>query len=89
MPLTSEKKNEIIKKIGGNSVNTGTPEVQAALLTARIEELTHHLKQYPKDLSTERSLVNMVNKRKKLLNYLKEIDILRYRKIIKSLEIRK
>lgn len=89
MPLTAEKKKEIIKKFGGSPENTGTPEVQAALLTQRIEQLTQHLKSNPKDLATQRSLVLMVSKRKKLLNYLKDKDINRYRKIIKELEIRK
>lgn len=89
MPLTQEKKKEIIKKFGGSVQNTGAPEVQAALLTERIAQLTAHLKTNPKDLATERSLILMVNRRKKLLNYLKENDIQRYRKIVKELDIRK
>ncbi|MCS6979240.1 MAG: 30S ribosomal protein S15 [Flavobacteriales bacterium] len=89
MPLAPEKKKEIIKKFGGKVENTGSPEVQAALLTERIEQLTRHLKANPKDLATERSLILMVSRRKKLLNYLKEVDIERYRKVVKDLEIRK
>lgn len=89
MALTVEKKKEIIKKFGGRSENTGSPEVQIASLTQRIEQLTQHLKNNPKDLATQRSLVLMVSKRKQLLNYLKDNDINRYRKIIKDLDIRK
>ncbi|MCS6981033.1 MAG: 30S ribosomal protein S15 [Flavobacteriales bacterium] len=89
MPLTKEKKKEIIKKFGGSPQNTGSPEVQAALLTERIAQLTAHLKTNPKDRVTERSLILMVNHRKKLLNYLKRKDIQRYRKIVKELDIRK
>ena len=89
MYLTAEKKAEIFEKYGQSSTDTGSPEGQIALFTYRINHLTEHLKKNRKDFSTERALVNMVGKRKKLLGYLKNNDIERYRKIISELGIRK
>ncbi|GAB4134644.1 MAG: 30S ribosomal protein S15 [Bacteroidia bacterium] len=89
MYLTSDIKKEIFKKHGKSEKDTGSPEGQIALFTYRIQHLTNHLKQKPKDKNTERSLVNLVGKRKALLDYLKKNDIERYRAIIKKLEIRK
>lgn len=89
MYLTSEIKKEIFAKYGNSETNTGSAEAQIALFTFRIKHLTEHLKRNKKDLFTERSLVKLVNKRRDLLNYLKEKDISRYRKIIKELNIRK
>jgi small subunit ribosomal protein S15 len=89
MYLTAETKKEIFKKHGGSETNTGSAEGQIALFTFRIEHLSNHLKQHKGDFNTERSLVNLVGKRKKLLNYLKNKDIERYRAIIKELNIRK
>lgn len=89
MYLTPEKKAEIFEKHGQSSTDTGSPEGQIALFTYRINHLTEHLKKNRKDFSTERALVNMVGKRKKLLSYLKNNDIERYRKIISELGIRK
>lgn len=89
MYLTKEKKKEIFKKYGKSDTDTGSPEGQVALFTERINHLTEHLKQNRKDFSTERALVNMVGKRKKVLDYLKEKDIERYRAIISDLGIRK
>ena len=89
MNLTLEEKKEAIKKHGKSSNDSGTTEVQVAMFTTKINDLTNHLKANRKDYNTERALVNMVGKRKRLLNYLKEKDIARYRSIVKSLGLRK
>jgi small subunit ribosomal protein S15 len=89
MYLTSEVKKKIFKKNGGTEKNTGSAESQIALFTHRIEHLTAHLQTRKKDFNTQRALLNLVGKRRALLDYLKKIDISRYRAIIKSLEIRK
>jgi len=89
MHLTTEAKKEIFKKFGGTEANTGSAEAQIALFTERITHLTTHLKEHRKDFNTERSLVNMVGKRKRLLAYLKNKDIERYRAILKQLDLRK
>ncbi len=89
MYLTSEIKKEFFKEHGKSDIDTGSPEGQIALFTFRIKHLTEHLKKNKKDLFTQRSLVRMVGKRKRLLGYLKEKDIERYREIIKKLNIRK
>ena len=87
--LTKEAKQEIFKTHGGAATNTGNSEGQITLFTARIEHLTEHLKKNKKDHVTETSLVDMVGKRKQLLNYLKQSDIERYRAIIAKLGLRK
>jgi small subunit ribosomal protein S15 len=89
MPLTADKKKEIFKKFNTNETDTGTPEGQIAMFTSRIEHLTAHLNNNKKDVATERSLVLMVGKRRRLLNYLKTKDIERYREIVKKLKLRK
>lgn len=89
MYLTSDKKKEIFAEHGKGAVDTGSPEGQIALFTFRINHLTEHLKQNRKDYNTERSLLRMVGKRRKLLDYLKHNDIERYRAIIAKLGIRK
>jgi len=89
MYLTIEKKEEIFKTYGKSVTDTGTPEGQIALFTYRISHLTEHLKKNKKDFSTQRALIVMVGKRRKLLNYLKNNYIERYRKIIKELKLRK
>jgi small subunit ribosomal protein S15 len=89
MYLTAEKKQELFAKHGKSSTDTGSPEAQIALFTFRINHLTEHLKQNKKDFSTERALVMLVGKRRRLLDYLIKIDINRYRAIIKELGIRK
>ncbi len=89
MPLTKERKLEIIKEFGENDKDTGTTEVQVALLTARILELTDHLKIYKKDHASRRGLLKLVGQRRSLLKYLKRIDIERYRSLIKKLNLRK
>ncbi|MBE9481422.1 MAG: 30S ribosomal protein S15 [Bacteroidetes bacterium] len=89
MYLTTETKKDIFKKYGKSEFDTGSAEGQIALFTFRVKHLTDHLKKNKKDLNTERSLVRLVGKRRKLLDYLKEKDIERYRVIIKKLGIRK
>jgi small subunit ribosomal protein S15 len=87
--MTKEEKLEIIKKYGGNEKNSGKSEVQIALLTQRINELTGHFDVHKKDHHSRRGLMMMVGKRRKLLDYLMNKDIERYRAIIKELNIRK
>ncbi len=89
MYLTSEKKQEIFAQYGKDAKNTGSAESQIALFTYRIQHLTEHLKVNHKDFGTERALTKLVGKRRRLLDYLKERDIERYRAIIKELGIRK
>ncbi len=89
MYLTAEKKREIFEKYGNTETDTGSAEGQIALFTHRIKHLTDHLKKNKKDVFTQRSLIRLVGKRRKLLDYLKEKDIERYRAIIKELGLRK
>jgi small subunit ribosomal protein S15 len=89
MYLTAEKKQEIFGKYGKSNTDTGTSEGQIALFSYRINHLTQHLKSNKKDYSTERALVMLVGKRRRLLDYLKATEIERYRAIIKELGIRK
>ncbi len=89
MYLSAEKKKEIFTKYGKDDQDTGSAEGQIALFTYRIKHLTEHLKQNKKDLFTQRSLVRLVGKRRKLLEYLIEKDVTRYRAIIKELGLRK
>jgi len=86
--LTKKEKQEIINEYQRKEDDTGSPEVQIALLTARINELTNHLKEHKNDHHSRRGLLKMVGKRKKLLNYLKNNAIERYRELIDSLNIR-
>ena len=87
-PSTAVKK-EIFKKHGKSDKNTGSTEGQIALFTHRINEMTEHLKKSPKDKVTQRSLLNLVGKRRSFLDYLKASKLERYRSIIKELDIRK
>ncbi|MFW5644759.1 MAG: 30S ribosomal protein S15 [Bacteroidota bacterium] len=89
MYLTAEKKKELFKKFGKSETNTGSSEAQIAIFTERINHLTGHLKGNKKDYSTQRALLKLVGKRRRLLDYLKERDIARYRSIIKELKLRK
>jgi small subunit ribosomal protein S15 len=89
MYLTSETKKKIFKEHGGKESNTGISEGQIAVFTVRINHLTKHLQENPKDMGTKRSLVNLVGKRKRLLEYLKKTEIARYRAILKKLDIRR
>jgi small subunit ribosomal protein S15 len=84
-----EKKQEIISNFGNNDKDTGSAEVQIALLTTRITELTEHFKLHKKDHNSRRSLLKMVGSRRKLLKYLKRTAIERYRTILKKLNLRK
>ena len=86
--LGKEEKQEIIEKYQREEGDTGSSEVQIALLTARISELTDHLKEHQNDHHSRRGLLKMVGKRKKLLRYLKNNDVERYRNLIKKLDIR-
>ena len=87
--MTAEKKKEIFAQYGKNAADTGSTESQIALFTFRIQKLTQHVKENHKDLFTKRSLVNLVGKRRRLLDYLKANDIEKYRELIKQLGIRK
>lgn len=87
--LAKEKKQAIIAEYGRTPGDTGSPEVQIALLTARINELTEHLKENQKDHHSRRGLLKMVGQRRRLLAYLKGIDIERYRSLIERLGLRK
>ncbi len=89
MSLTKEMKLEVIKDFGKAETDTGSAEVQIALITRRIEDLTGHFKQNKKDHNSRRGLLKLVGKRRKLLNYLKNKDIERYREILKRLSLRK
>ena len=87
--LTQEAKQEIIEKFAVHEGDTGSPEVQIAVLTARITYLTEHLKEHKKDHHSRRGLLKMVGHRRRLLAYLNKKDIERYRAIIKALGLRK
>ena len=87
--MTKEEKAEIIKKYGANPNDSGKTEVQVALLTKRINDLTEHFNKHAKDHHSRRGLMMMVGKRRRLLDYLAKKDIARYRSIIKELNIRK
>lgn len=87
--ISKEKKTAIIKEFARSEGDTGSPEVQIAVLTERIQELTEHLKEHPKDHHSRRGLLKMVGQRRGLLGYLKEKDIERYRALIERLGLRK
>ncbi|HAK17422.1 MAG TPA: 30S ribosomal protein S15 [Lachnospiraceae bacterium] len=87
--ISKEKKEELIKAYGRTAGDTGSPEVQIAILTERITELTEHMKKNPKDFHSNRGLLKMVGQRRGLLDYLKGKDIERYRALIEKLGIRK
>ena len=87
--ISKEQKEQIVAQYGRTAGDTGSPEVQVAILSERIKNLTEHLKVHKKDHHSRRGLLKMVGKRRGLLNYLKEVDIERYRAIIASLGIRK
>lgn len=89
MYLSTEKKEEIFKKYGGDAKNTGSTEGQIALFTYRINHLTEHLKSNRKDFGTQKALLDLVGKRRSLLDYYKKKDIVKFRELIKELGIRK
>lgn len=87
--INAEKKQDLIKKHALHESDTGSPEVQIAILSERIRELTEHLKEHKKDHSSRRGLLMMVGQRRRLLNYLTKVDARRYERIIKEVGIRK
>ena len=87
--IAKEKKQAIIKEFGRTEGDTGSPEVQVAILTARINDLNEHFKVHPKDHHSRRGLLKMVGQRRNLLAYLKSKDIERYRTLIEQLGLRK
>jgi small subunit ribosomal protein S15 len=89
MAFTKELKQEIINEFGANAQDTGSTEVQIALLTARIRELTEHFKVNKKDHASRRGLLKMVGQRRRLLRYLKNNDIDKYRELLLKLNLRK
>ena len=88
MSLTSAQKSEIIQQYKRSEKDTGTPEVQVSLMTSRIKDLTEHFKIHKKDVHSRRGLQQLVNKRRKLLKYLKRTDTARYATLIKKLGLR-
>ncbi len=89
MPLTKEQKSEIVGKFGENAKDTGKTEVQIALLTERIKELTEHFKTHKKDHNSRRGLLKLVGQRRRMLDYLARKDLEKYRSLIQELGIRK
>ncbi len=89
MALFTYQKAQVVKQFQRTPMDTGSSEVQVALLTARIRDLTDHFKNHKKDVHSRMGLVKMVNRRKKLLNYLRKTEPLKYTKIIADLELRK
>ena len=89
MSLTKEKKTEVIGKFASHEGDTGSPEVQVALLTARINDLTEHLRAHRKDHHSRRGLLMLVGQRRRLLNYLNRHDVERYRSIVQELGLRR
>ena len=89
MYLTADKKKEIFEKFGKSVSDSGATESQIALFTERINHLTQHLKMNKKDYSTQRALLKLVGKRRRLLDYLKDKDIEKYRELLKALKLRK
>lgn len=89
MSITAERKAELIKEYATGTNDTGSPEVQVAILTERIANLTEHLKEHKKDFHSERGLLIMVGQRRRLLDYLKGKDTGRYEALIKSLKLRR
>ena len=87
--ITQETKKEIMEKYARTEGDTGSPEVQIALLTARINDLNNHFKLHPKDHHSKRGLLKMIGQRRNLISYLKSKDITRYRTLIESLGLRK
>jgi len=89
MALSKEEKLDIIKKFAREKSDTGSPEVQIALLSLQIDKLSGHLKEHKKDVHSRRGLLSMVAKRRRLLNYLKEKDEVRYKKLAKEIGLEK
>jgi small subunit ribosomal protein S15 len=89
MSLTKEEKAEIVRSHGGSEQNTGDTEVQIALLTRRIQDLTQHFKTHTKDHASRRGLLKLVGQRRRLLRYLQQTDLEKYREVLKKLGLRK
>jgi small subunit ribosomal protein S15 len=89
MSLTKEAKQEIVRKHGSSKTDTGSTEVQVALLTTRINQLTEHLRTHPKDHYSRRGLLKLVGRRRRFLNYLQKHDLEGYRALIKELGLRR
>jgi small subunit ribosomal protein S15 len=89
MALSSEQKSEILAEYGRGDADTGSPEVQVALLSARISQLTEHFGEHKKDHHSRRGLLRMVNRRRRLLDYLKDVDQGRYQELIARLGLRR
>jgi small subunit ribosomal protein S15 len=89
MPLHTDKKSELIERFRTHETDTGSPEIQIALLTERIGYLTEHFKTHVKDHHSRRGLLKLVSKRRRLLNYLKKSSLDRYRKTVAALNLRK
>jgi len=89
MVLTAENKSDVVKKFQRGGADTGSPEVQIALLSARLDYLTEHFKTHKHDHHSRQGLLRVVNKRRKLLDYLKKKDSSRYREVVSSLGLRK
>lgn len=88
MTVSKERKAELVREFGKNEQDTGSPEVQVAILTDRIKELTEHMKTHKKDFHTRRGLLMLVGKRRRLLSYIKHNDVENYRQLIARLCIR-
>ena len=88
MTISKERKAELIKEFGKNEQDSGSARVQVAILTARISELTEHMKSHPKDFHTRRGLLMLVGQRRRLLSYIKRNDVTEYRELIAKLGIR-
>jgi small subunit ribosomal protein S15 len=89
MPLTKDKKTELVGKYGRSGEDTGSAEVQVAMLTERINELTEHLRGHSKDHHSRRGLLKMVGRRRRLLRYLEKNDLERYRSLVSELGLRR
>ena len=89
MAFLKERKTELLKQYGKNENDTGNSEVQIAFITERIENLTEHFKMHKKDYNSQRGLLKLVGKRRRLLQYLKNTDLNRYRAVIEKLNLRK
>lgn len=88
MSINLKNKNEIVKKYGKDEKDTGSAEVQIAMMSQKISELTEHLKSNAKDFATKRGLLMLVGRRKKFLSYLKSTNLNKYRELVKALELR-
>jgi small subunit ribosomal protein S15 len=89
MSIAPERKTEIVKQFAQKEGDTGSPEVQVALLSERIKKLSEHLGSHNKDFHSRRGLLMMVGQRRRLLDYLKRIDVTRYEKLVERLELRR